>query len=238
MKYDEKWFYDVCKNRGLVCDEYKCCQMTEYVAQLINWNKKINLISRKDEHNVWISHILHSVSLLFHLRFKDNAKIVDIGTGGGLPGIPLKIMRPDISLLCIDSISKKVKALISIVEKLDIKDINVTCGRAEKVGMESRFHGQFDFAVARAVAPMKDLIKWARNFLKHTLNHNSRPVGFDSFPINIDCPALFAFKGGEISKEISDIKKMKLKDINVINLKLDDLDKNLLADKKIVVVRI
>ena len=74
---------------------------------LLDWNKKINLISRKDEENVWTYHILHSISLLFKVKIFEGSKIVDIGSGGGLPGIPLKILHPNISLLCLDATRKR-----------------------------------------------------------------------------------------------------------------------------------
>jgi len=90
------WFRTLCVKNGFIPTDLQLEQLNQYVRLLLDWNKKINLISRKDEENVWTYHILHSISPLFKFRVTEGSRFVDIGSGGGLPGIPLKILRPDI----------------------------------------------------------------------------------------------------------------------------------------------
>ncbi len=133
---------------------------------MLEWNKKINIISRKDEENVWTYHILHSISPLFKIEIKQNSAIVDIGTGGGLPGIPIKILRPDISMLCIDSTGKKINAVSQMITDLKLNNIHALWGRAEEIGSQPEYAGKFDVVIARAVAPLKDLFIGLKFFLK------------------------------------------------------------------------
>src|SRR3990172_6606526 len=104
------WFQSICKWNGLSVSDDRLQLLERYVRQLLDWNKKLNLISRRDEENVWTRHILHSASLLFHLSLKQRARILDLGTGGGLPGIPIKILVPSFSVTLVDSINKKTTA--------------------------------------------------------------------------------------------------------------------------------
>ncbi|MBI4535707.1 MAG: 16S rRNA (guanine(527)-N(7))-methyltransferase RsmG, partial [Ignavibacteriae bacterium] len=112
---------------------------------LLEWNSKLNLISRKDEQRVWTSHILHSLSILFLVRIPKRSKVLDLGTGGGLPGIPISIARPDISVTHVDSIHKKVVAVKDVIERLHLTNASVVCSRAEDLpgehpGQEVRYH--------------------------------------------------------------------------------------------------
>ena len=124
------WFRTLCIRNGFTPTDIQIEQLDQYVNFLLEWNKKINLISRKDEENIWTYHILHSVSPLFKVKIREGSRIVDIGTGGGLPGVPLKILRPDISLLCLDATRKKANAVSQMVEDLKIKNVNVIWGRS------------------------------------------------------------------------------------------------------------
>ncbi len=231
------WFSDLCVHNGLMPTDYQLEQLEYYVNLLLEWNRKINLISRKDEENIWSYHILQCIALLFKVNFTKNSVIVDIGTGGGLPGVPLKIMRPDISMLCIDSTGKKVNAVLRMISDLELEDINVVWGRAEEVGLREEYLQKFDFTIARAVAPLNDLISWSNNFLKKktkieqsmNLNENNR--------IYLHSPALLAFKGGDLSKEIEVAQRQHPQiDVKLINLTFADSEQFVASDKKILIV--
>jgi 16S rRNA (guanine(527)-N(7))-methyltransferase RsmG len=233
------WFSALCIRNGLTLTDLQIEQMDQYVNMLLDWNRKINLISRKDEENVWTYHILHSVSPLFKVKMIEGSKIVDIGSGGGLPGIPLKILRPDISLLCLDATRKKTDAVSQIVDELKIKDINVIWGRAEEVGLQSEYLHKFDFAIARAVCQLSELIPLSINFLKRqdcsSLPESRINHGF----IDANPPALIAFKGGDMAGEI-DVAKRRYPQmhVNTINLAFAGSEQLIVSDKKILVVHL
>ena len=153
----------------------------------LDWNSKINLISRKDIENLYEKHVLHSLGIAKVLRFTDNTAIMDVGTGGGFPGIPLAIMFPNAWFLLVDSIGKKVKVAENISSSIGLK--NVEC-RHCRVEDEKR---EFDFIVSRAVMPMPDLVKISqKNIIKE--QQNSLPNGF------------LCLKGGELQQELSPYK--------------------------------
>jgi 16S rRNA (guanine527-N7)-methyltransferase len=215
-------------------------QLERYVNLLIDWNKKINLISRKDEENVWTYHILHCVSILFKLNISEGCKIVDIGTGGGLPGIPLKILRPDISFLCLDATRKKTNAVLQMVDELKITSINIVWGRAEELGVQSNYEYKFDFAIARAVCQLNELIAISGNFLKKRTQSNSPAWNTSTHDlIDPNPPALIAFKGGDLTKEIDVAKRQYPKaHINSFDLAFTGSEQLIASDKKILVVHV
>lgn len=158
-------FRKVCTYNGILTTDKQISQLCKYQDLLIKWNKHINLISRKDEDNLWIKHILHCVSLLFKVKIKSHSKIVDIGTGGGLPGIPIKILRPDLTFLLIDATRKKTNAVSEIIRDIGISKINIEWGRAENIGLMPCFYKMFDLVIARAVASISKLVDWSKLFL-------------------------------------------------------------------------
>jgi len=162
----------------------------------IDWNSKINLISRKDIVNLYEKHILHSLGIAKVIRFTDNSAILDVGTGGGFPGIPLAIMFPNAWFLLVDSIGKKVKVAENVALSIGLE--NVEC-RHCRVEDEKR---DFDFVVSRAVMPLPDLVKIAKkNIIKE--QQNALPNGF------------LCLKGGELQHEIQPYKnKVVLYDLN------------------------
>lgn len=174
-------------------------QQAQY-QQLYNiyeeWNQKINVVSRKDFDNFYIHHVLHSLSISKFVQFKKGTLILDLGTGGGFPAIPLAIMFPDAKFLAVDSIQKKINVVNEVILALDLKNVQGLCMRVEKVDK------QFDFVITRAVAPFKDLIYWSKNKI-HPISFNQLDNG------------LIALKGGDLKEEVKECnRKVKLKPIS------------------------
>lgn len=231
------WFRTLCIRNGFTPTDFQIEQLDQYVKLLLDWNNKINLISRKDEENIWTYHILHSVSPLFKLKIVEGSRIVDVGTGGGLPGIPLKILRPDISLLCLDATRKKANAVSQMVDELKLENVNVVWGRAEEIGMQSEYSKKFDFAIARAVCQLNELIALSINFLKKGTQSSSLENIIESDLIDPNPPALIAFKGGDLTQEIDLAKRRHPHvNINVIDLTVTGSEQLIASDKKILVV--
>ncbi len=152
------------------------------------WNEKINLISRKDIDQLYIRHVLHSLTIARFVTFKTMTQVMDAGTGGGFPGIPLAIMFPDSRFLLVDSIGKKIKVVQDVIEQLKLENCKAITGRAEKV------NDKFDFIVSRAVAPLPTLYNWTRKNIS-TKKYNTIANG------------LICLKGGDLSDELKDFKK-------------------------------
>lgn len=152
-----------------------------------DWNSKINVISRKDIDNLYEHHVLHSLGIADYIRFKPGTEIMDLGTGGGFPGIPLAIMFPECKFHLVDSIGKKIKVCTAVAEALGLENVTTRHCRAEE---EKR---QFDFVVSRAVMPLMDLIKIIRKNIKKA-QKNALPNG------------LICLKGGELDKETMPMK--------------------------------
>jgi 16S rRNA (guanine527-N7)-methyltransferase len=150
------------------------------------WNAQINVISRKDIDALYERHVLHSLAIHKFLPFQPGSAILDVGTGGGFPGIPLAIAQPDVHFTLVDSIGKKIKVVREIAQQLGLTNVTAIHGRAEEV------KGSFDFVVSRAVAPTQELIQWTRKLYaaKHS---NALPNG------------LLALKGGDLKEELKNI---------------------------------
>lgn len=153
-----------------------------------DWNNKINVISRKDIANLYTHHILHSLSIAKIIQFKKGSHILDVGTGGGFPGIPLAIFFPESNFLLIDSIGKKIKVATEVANAIGLKNINFKHCRAEEE------KDKFDFVVSRAVMPLGDLVK----IVKKNISQDQR----NSLPNGVIC-----LKGGELQQEIQPFKK-------------------------------
>ncbi len=151
-----------------------------------DWNSKINVISRKDVDSLYEKHVLHSLSIAAVIEFKAGTQIIDIGTGGGFPGIPLAIFFPEVHFHLVDSIAKKLKVVEEVVLATGVKNITIQHIRVEEIK-----NRKFDFAVSRAVAPLKDLWKWSKPLLKKG-NTQELPNG------------LICLKGGDLAQEISE----------------------------------
>ena len=168
-----------------------------------DWNSKINVISRKDIDSLYEKHVLHSLSIAAVFEFSPGMEIIDIGTGGGFPGIPLAIFFPEVKFHLVDSIAKKLKVVDAIAAETGLHNVTTQHIRAEEIK-----NRKFDFAVSRAVAPLKDLWKWSKPLLK-----NSKIKLQDS----IQNSGLICLKGGDLSAEIQDSgtrpRLMEIKDI-------------------------
>lgn len=152
-----------------------------------DWNSKINVISRKDITNLYEHHVLHSLGIAKIIRFRPGTEIMDLGTGGGFPGIPLAILFPDTHFHLVDSIGKKVKVATEIAQAIGLKNVTTRHCRAEEE------KEQFDFVVSRAVMPLTDLLKICRKNIKKK-QQNALPNG------------LICLKGGELEREVLPVK--------------------------------
>jgi 16S rRNA (guanine527-N7)-methyltransferase len=150
------------------------------------WNQQINVISRKDMDSFYMHHVLHSLSLVTLLKFQPGSRILDLGTGGGFPGIPLAIVFPEVHFHLVDSIGKKIKVVNEVVAALNLKNVTTQHARVEEV------KGQFDFVVSRAVAPLADLLNWTKGKFSGA-QKNALPNG------------LICLKGGDLKEEIKAI---------------------------------
>lgn len=156
-----------------------------------DWNAKINVISRKDIENLYLHHVLHSLGIIKMMKFKEGSTVMDIGTGGGFPGIPLAILLPGVQFHLVDSIGKKIKVAQAVAEAIGLKNVTFRHCRAEE---EKQL---FDFVVSRAVMPLADLVKIARKNIKKT-QQNALPNG------------LICLKGGELQHEILPFRNQAL----------------------------
>jgi len=226
----------VCRQNGLSVTDAQVAQLARFVDLLREWNQKINLISRKSASEIWRNHILHSISVLFMLELQKGSSVMDIGTGGGLPGIPLKILRPDLAITLVDSIQKKVKAVETIMNELKLVGIEALCARVEDLPKRKRLRASFDYTIARGVAPMKDLVRYSIPVLKPRTEQSREKSPQEEF--QFIPPALIAFKGGNVEDELKQVKELKgVRSANVVNLTLKGSEQLIDLEKKLIVVQ-
>lgn len=156
--------------------------------QYLYWNNQINVISRKDIEELYIKHVLHSLSIAKLLQFKPGATILDVGTGGGFPGIPLAIMFPEVSFTLIDSIGKKIKVVKEIAAALKLNNVTAIHCRVEEV------NDKFDFIVSRAVARINKITPWIAGKVKSKNLHEIKN-------------GVLLLKGGDLTDEIKESRK-------------------------------
>jgi 16S rRNA methyltransferase gidB len=169
-----------------ITDEQK--QQFEKLEKLYTeWNEKINVISRKDMDGLYEKHILHSLGIAKVMPFADGTKVLDVGTGGGFPGIPLAILFPEVSFTLIDSIGKKIKVVEAVSEGLGLKNVTTVHGRVEK--LKEKFH----FVVSRAVTQMPEFLRWLKGkFEKEQFNEKHNGVLY--------------LKGGDLAEELAGLR--------------------------------
>lgn len=158
------------------------------------WNAQINVISRKDIDELYIRHILHSLGIAKVQAFKPGSKVLDVGTGGGFPGIPLAILFPETEFLLVDSIGKKIKVVKGVAEGIGLLNLTAEHMRAEKV------KGEFDFIVSRAVTAMPEFVKWVKKKIAKKQRHELKN-------------GILYLKGGDLSEELKDFPNTTLFDL-------------------------
>lgn len=169
--------------------EVQAEQFTQLEPLYNDWNSKINVISRKDIQNLYEHHVLHSLGIAKIINFKPGTRVLDLGTGGGFPGIPLAIMFPETEFHLVDSIGKKVRVANEVSNAIGLKNTTFSHSRVEDI------KDKYDFVVTRAVMPMIDLVKVARKNLSKEM-HNGLPNG------------IIALKGGELNNEIATMRNI------------------------------
>ncbi len=160
-----------------------------------DWNEKINVISRKDIDALYTKHILHSLGIAKIMKFEPGTFVLDVGTGGGFPGIPLAILFPETRFYLIDVIAKKIKVVQGVVDALELKNVKAEQKRAELV------KGDFDFIVSRAVTNMPDFVSWIKDKIKKQHKHTLKN-------------GILYLKGGDLSEELKDFPKAALFDLS------------------------
>ena len=180
----------------------------------LHWNEQINVISRKDTENFYERHVLHSLGIAKLIEFSEGSKILDIGTGGGFPGIPLAILFPDCQFTLVDSIGKKIRVVNEVKNELGLKNVVAIHDRAENID------GKFDFIVSRAVTAMPDFIRWTSG----KISKNQR---------NTLKNGILYLKGGDLSEELSTVQQ-KTKVFNLSEIYSEEF----FETKKVVHVRL
>jgi 16S rRNA (guanine527-N7)-methyltransferase len=169
-------------------------QFSELQTLYSDWNAKINVISRKDIDSLDVKHVLHSLGIAKVQPFLPSSKVLDVGTGGGFPGIPLAIMFPETEFVLVDSIGKKIKVVQAVADSLGLLNVKAIHGRAENV------HGEFDFVLSRAVAKMDDFVIWVKKKIRKKSKHAIRN-------------GILYLKGGDLTEELQHFPKAKLYDL-------------------------
>lgn len=162
-----------------------------------DWNEKINVISRKDIDALYTKHILHSLGIAKIMKFEPGATVLDVGTGGGFPGIPLAILFPETRFYLIDVIAKKIKVVQGVVDALELKNVKAEQKRAELV------KGDFDFIVSRAVTNMPDFVSWIKDKIKKQHKHTLKN-------------GILYLKGGDLTEELATFPKATLYDLSTV----------------------
>ena len=162
-----------------------------------DWNLKINVVSRKDIDELYLRHVLHSLAIAKFQRFNSGAKVLDVGTGGGFPGIPLAILYPETHFTLVDAIGKKIKVVQEVVAGLEIENITSVNSRVEEI------KGQFDFIVSRAVAAMPTFTHWVKGKIKKKSEHERKN-------------GILYLKGGDLEEELKEYRTVEIYNLSEI----------------------
>lgn len=162
-------------------------QFQQLESLYFEWNEKINVISRKDIEDLYVKHVLHSLAIAKVMKFKSGSDVLDVGTGGGFPGIPLAILFPEVNFHLVDSIQKKILVVTEVANALGLENVKAEANRVEKLKMK------YDFIVSRAVTQMPKFVGWVRNKIKQE-QINPLPNG------------ILYLKGGDLTEELQDFR--------------------------------
>ncbi|MBM2815257.1 MAG: methyltransferase GidB [Ignavibacteria bacterium] len=213
-------FLTLCLANGIIIGQEQFLQLKRYAKELAYWNGQVNLISRKDIDNIWDKHILHSLAAVKYIKFPNRAKCLDVGTGGGLPGIPIAIAVPDCRMLLIDSIGKKIKIADMLAKHTELKHITAKQARAEEISAVREYRKSFDLIFSRSVARIKPVVRWITDLLK--------PGG-----------RLIFYKGGDLREEFDEAReafpKLQFEEIKISMFGCEWFEQE---EKKLVVCRI
>ncbi|SOC78710.1 16S rRNA m(7)G-527 methyltransferase [Salinimicrobium sediminis] len=201
MELLEKYFPDLTKDQ-----KNKFANLQDLYK---DWNLKINVVSRKDIDELYLRHVLHSLGIAKVQRFLPGSSILDVGTGGGFPGIPLAILHPETNFHLVDSIGKKIKVVNEVMEGLRLKNVHTTNARVEEVP------GHYDFIVSRAVAAMPTFVHWTTGKIAKESNHELKN-------------GILYLKGGDLSEELATYKRAKIYDLQ------DYFEEDFFETKKVV----
>lgn len=195
-------------------------QFMRYKELILQWNKNINLTAITDEKEIILKHFIDSITVVQKLQKNNNLSIIDIGTGAGLPGIPIKIVKPNYKVTLLDSLNKRIKFLETVIEELKLTNIEAIHGRSEDYGKNINFRENYDIAISRAVANMSTLCEYTLPFVN---------VG----------GSFIALKGASVEKELEIASKAinilggTIKDINYINIPNTDIKHSIVTISKI-----
>ena len=201
MEFIQKYFPEL--------TEVQISQFQQLEALYHDWNSKINVISRKDIDEIYSRHVLHSLGIAKVIQFQPGAKILDVGTGGGFPGIPLAILFPETQFYLIDIIAKKIKVVQEVAKGLGLKNVKAEQKRAELIKEE------FDFIVSRAVTNMTDFVKWTKHKTKKNAVHELKN-------------GILYLKGGDLTEELAAYKTVQLYNVH------DFFEEDFFETKKVV----
>ncbi|MBE7011843.1 MAG: 16S rRNA (guanine(527)-N(7))-methyltransferase RsmG [Ruminococcaceae bacterium] len=217
---DRNLFIDCIKKFGGEISEEKLNHFDIYSSLLVEWNEKMNLTAITDPEGISVRHFADSVSPLFYHEFKENAKIIDVGTGAGFPGFPIKILRPDLEITLMDSLNKRINFLKEVREKTGISNVECVHARAEEFSRKPEYREKYDIGVSRAVANLRVLSEYVIPFIK---------IG----------GYFIAMKAMDIEEEVNDAKEKikalggEIQEIKTIEIPNSDVLRKLVIIKKI-----
>lgn len=217
---DKNLFLDCIEKFGGQIENEKIEKLNDFSSLLVSWNEKMNLTAITDPEGISVRHFADSISPLFHFDFKENIKMIDVGTGAGFPGVPIKILRPDIDITLMDSLNKRINFLKEVRDNLSLSKTECIHGRAEEFSRKEEYREKYDIGISRAVANLRVLSEYVLPFVK---------VG----------GYFIAMKAMEIDEEVNDAKEKikalggEIEEIKTIKIPNSDVLRKLVIIKKL-----